>query len=71
MMSSRGDPSVGLMPRRIVPQDSLEIVLASKGDIKGLQKLISERKVDLRSVVGAWGDSPLSVCTRLPICKAL
>jgi len=61
MMSQRGNPSVGLMARRVVAQDSEELVLTMRGDLKGLQNLISEKRVDLRGVVSAWGDTPLSV----------
>lgn len=62
-MSSQGNPTMGLMASRIVAQDSEEIVLTNSGDIKGLKNLISERRIDLRSVVSAWGDNPLSVCS--------
>lgn len=62
-MISRGEPSVGLMARRVMSQDSLETVLAIAGDVKELQNLVSEKRIDLRSVVTAWGDTPLAVLT--------
>lgn len=60
-MSHRGNPSVGLMTRRVAAPDEEAMVFTMRGDVKGLQYLISERKIDLRWIVSASGATPLSV----------
>lgn len=73
MMSQRGSPSVGLMTRRLVAQDDEAMVFTKRGDVKGLQNLISEKKLDLRWVITDLGRTPLSVslCWVLRILKTL